>query len=299
MRLQIWSWLILSLAGVVVACSGANHAPPPADAAVTSDADGSGVSPNGVLDIVSLTTTVQTVTGGHPSATESSSVVFVAIVTDGNGLDTIAGGQLLDDQGTTYGSFSTGSTKGTYTSSLTWDQMNQGRAIDFTNDAPGQRKFVAKFFDNAGNVAAASLPIALQCRADPPGVAFPDMLVGACGGECTDTDSGDHCGSCSNVCPKGELCTQGACAPAVTADQRTSCVKVSAVSSDTTCTDVCAAVGLSCRDADAGHTQRASAPSCDPGDYQSSSCNTYPWGGWTTSYYPDVWDYPYFSCTCL
>ncbi len=100
----------------------------PADAGTDSS---TGQSPSGELKIVSLSTTVSTVTGGNPTSTESAGVTFVAIVTDAHGLDSIAGGQLIDKDGRTYAAFGAGSNKGTFAATIDFAAMNTVRAIDF------------------------------------------------------------------------------------------------------------------------------------------------------------------------
>ena len=239
-------------------------APGPAPTSDAGSPDSPGKSANGALEIVSLTATTTRLTGGTPGPTETDSVTFVAIVTNKSGLDNIAGGQLLDDVGTTYGSFGTGSTKGTYTSTVTWKQINEGREIELS--APGgQRTFVAKFFDNDGNVATAPLPIALQCRLDAA------KLVDVCNGICTDTSSslGDHCGSCK-ACDKGMLCVSSTCVPSPFTSEFTQCVSVRSVAAGTTCNDVCSkSKAGSCRAAYANTT-----PTCAPSADQGEECTT-------------------------
>jgi hypothetical protein len=213
--------------------SGADASTPEADGA-TPPASAS--SPNGALQIVSLTSTVGTLTGGKPKPTETEAATFVAIVTDTSGLDAIAGGQLQDETGATYGAFGAGANKGTYTASVAWALVNQVRPIDFTGNS-GKRTFSAKFYDNSGNVATASVEIALACRDTKYG------LIGACGGDCADTEStGAHCGACGKACAAGQVCKAGACAPAA----KDECIDRRTVVQPVRCLDVCAAAGKAC-----------------------------------------------------
>jgi hypothetical protein len=196
-------------------------------------------SGDGDLAIVSLTPTVDTITGGDTKSTESNSVTFIAIVTDAAGLDTIAGGQLMDDSGATYAAFGAGANKGTYSATLTWGQLNSIRAAEFDAQG-GSRTFVAKFFDNAKNEATAETEIKLACRRG-------NALANACGGACVDpkTDS-DHCGKCNNSCG-ANMCISGICTtgpqftpdPANTDILQTQCIAPSNFASNTTCEKLC------------------------------------------------------------
>jgi hypothetical protein len=221
-----------------------------ADAASPST---SATSANGELSIVHVASTVKTITQNADS-TESDSAQFVAIVTDKAGLDTIAGGTLEDDTGITYGAFSAGANKGTYVASVTFEQINSIRRIDFPQ-AGGTRTFVVRFIDNAGNVVTASLSLDLRCRLRPAGYGQsidPSVagLVGACGGACTDlNDDPDNCGACGTpTCATfnaggavGDVqsCVAGSC---VTQEQMSACVDV-AVQPAQTCDAVCASLG--------------------------------------------------------
>ncbi|HEY8073116.1 MAG TPA: hypothetical protein VIF62_03385 [Labilithrix sp.] len=276
------SFLFCAVSGLLaVACSSSSASPgtstdpaattppasPPAPAAAPPAPPGgmsNGTSANGALKIVNLSATAPTVTGGNPSATEANSVTFVAIVTDAKGLDSIAGGELLDDMGTTYGSFGTGSTKGTYSSALTWTQINQGRAIEF-GAAGGTRSFVAKFYDNDGNVATAALAIKLACRLDA------SALVGACAGACVDLTTGDACGTCGTPCARGQACgASGTCAAIAVTGGFSACTPAKAVATGTTCADVCTKAGApACSGAYPNPTT-----TCNPDQDKPGTCST-------------------------
>ena len=204
---------------------------PPIDSSMTS---------TGQIKILSLTTTVSTVTGGVPLATESNSVTFVAIVTDTKGLDTIAGGQLVDDTGATYAAFEAGTNKGTYTCTLTYQQMNQIKAIDFPVGG-GMVNFTAKFFDNDANVATSSLPVHLACRDNTNG------LIGACGGSCSDQSIDPaNCGMCGNPCAKGTYCAGTCQAAMIDGNNDTNCILTRSIDHTSTCVDICTAAGKHC-----------------------------------------------------
>lgn len=193
------------------------------------------------LQILSLSTTVSTVTGGQPTSTETDMVTFIAIVTDTKGLDTIAGGQLIDNSGGTYAAFEAGTNKGTYTATLTFQQMNQVKALDFT-DAGGTIMLTAKFFDNEAKVATSPVAIQLACRDATYG------LEGACGGTCADpTIDFANCGTCGHACGTGTYCAAGTCQPAaLDVNNQTSCIPARSIDHFSTCLDVCTAAGKNC-----------------------------------------------------
>lgn len=221
--------------GTSTACSS-NSSPPSHD----GSPDGGGATTD-QIKILSLSTTVSTITGGQPMATESDSVTFVAIVTDTKGLDTIAGGQLVNGTGATYAAFEAGTNKGTYTAMLTFQRMNQTTALDFP-DAGGMITLTAKFFDNDASVATASLPLHLACRDSSNG------LMGACGGGCTDPSIDyAHCGTCGTACGNGLHCASGTCRPAVIdVNNDTSCIAARSIDPGLSCADVCTAAGKNC-----------------------------------------------------
>lgn len=240
----------------------------------------SGTSANGALKIINLSSTSPVVTGGLPAPTETDTVTFSAIVTSTKGLDFIAGGQLLDESGKTYAPFSSGSTKGTYATALTWQQINQGHSIDFATGDGANRKFVAKFFDNDGNEVTASVTLSLQCRLNPT------QLVGACGGGCVESlaNSGNDCGACGSRCPAGAYCSGSTCKTPSKANVG-ACLSASQVAGGTTCTDLCNQVGSACFE---GRMYDAAA--CGTSSFYGLGCSTSPRDFITTS--------PFFRCIC-
>jgi hypothetical protein len=226
----------------------------------SSSVDGGSTSMGG-LRVSSVTSTAHTVTGGKPSPTETDSVQFVAIVTDTAGLDTIAGGELDDTAGHTYGAFEAGASKGTYSMTITYAQINQAAPVDLPSGMT--RELVAKFFDNAGNMATASIELELACR-DAYG------LEGACGGSCSDPMFDPaNCGSCGNVCPAGEACVHGSCATV-----GSQCINSRSIAPNTDCDQVCAAASQTCSGfngtiyRDTGCGQAYLASDCGGGNYR-------------------------------
>ena len=208
---------------------------------------GTGMSGNGALSIVSLTTTIGMVVK-HPidSDRETDQTTFIAIVTDTKGLDTIAGGQLTDETGATYAAFGAGANKGTYTASVSWDIINNVRALAYDGTS-GQRQFIAKFFDNDGNVATASVPLSFECHPDPTTAGASNVLLGVCKGECVLKDSdARYCGSCGTSCNKASRCMNSQCIqdPGVP-----TCFYANRVPLAQTCEDVCGGLGKQCHGA--------------------------------------------------
>jgi hypothetical protein len=196
----------------------------------------SGMSANGELSIVSLTATTGTLTDG-PASGETASVTFIAIVTDSNGLDTIAGGQLMDDSGTTYAAFGAGANKSTFSASLDYATMNGIHKADYPPSG-GQRTFVAKFFDNKKNEVTAQVVLGLQCRSTEY-----HRLGASCAGTCIDVAADiTNCGSCGKTC--SDMCVAGACGIPTSV----TCVSDTAFSGSLTCAQVCKAAGKTCVD---------------------------------------------------
>lgn len=202
-----------------------------------------GESPSGELRIATLNVTAPTLTGGVPTATESAATTFIAIVTDVHGLDAIAGGQLMDDRGTVYAPFGAGANKGTYSATIDFATINSLRPMTFGANAT--RVFVAKFFDNVGNEATASVTVSLACRHPVAG------LTGAVNGVCIDSSKDARaCGPTATVCVAGQACVQGVCGPvpeSTVFKGYSICLPVVSVQPGTTCTQICASqAGTSC-----------------------------------------------------
>lgn len=136
-------------------------------------------------------------------ATEETTIVFTAVVTDPDGIDDVIGGTLSDEETRTFGAFSTSAAEGAYEILLSWDSVHAVAPLDFLGE--DIRRFVAEFFDATGNRTSVTTEIRFHCDAqgDAPG---------ACAGQCVSFLSLENCGSCGNVC-EGEVagCCDGVC----------------------------------------------------------------------------------------
>lgn len=112
--------------------------------------------------------------------TEGDSVTFTAIVSDPDGIEDLAGGQLISGSGAVYGPF-TSLGDGTYSVALSWADMHSVVAIEMTG-ASQPRTFTAEFFDASGHRGTALLDIDLTCHRG----------LGTEGGSCVDIDSGTY-----------------------------------------------------------------------------------------------------------
>ena len=130
--------------------------------------------------------------------TEGQTVRFTAVVTDPDGIDDLIGGTLRDaPSSSTYGSFTTSAAEGSYQLELTWAQINEVRAIAFTDEL--ERTFEAEFFDVAGNRTTQSIAVTLYCDDGP--------LAGACNGDCRSFATTTNCGGCDTRCVPSALCS--------------------------------------------------------------------------------------------
>jgi hypothetical protein len=135
---------------------------------------------------------------------EGESLVLSAILTDPDGIDDLIGGTLVDPATRrSYGSFATSAAEGSYSLTLSWQQINTLASI--TTGGPGttvERSFAAEFFDVAGNSAEQVLTVQLGCGDDAT----------CCSGTGADlTVDAEHCGSCERACPSDGTCNQGGC----------------------------------------------------------------------------------------
>jgi len=203
-----------------------------------------GGSTGGSLAIVSFTATTATLTGGSPSSTETDSATLTAIVTDSYGLDTIAGGQLLDDAGLTLAAFTAGANKSTFTAAVSWTGINLVSPITFLTSS-GQRTFTAKFYDNQGNTATANLTLALMCRGLT--ILGNSALLPACAGTCTDTTGYANCGACGSACLSPGICQNAKCTTTAASTTKL-CLYVASVDPMLTCNAFCATANLTCTD---------------------------------------------------
>jgi hypothetical protein len=95
--------------------------------------------------------------------TPSMPTVISALVSDPQGLATLAGGKLNDENGVTLGVFSTPGGQGTFTYALAWGALQQNSPINFSLDG-GVRRVTAIFYDADGNHIAEPFPVALACE---------------------------------------------------------------------------------------------------------------------------------------
>jgi hypothetical protein len=133
----------------------------------------------------------------------TQSVTFTAVVTDADGIDNVIGGTLGAEGGSpTYGAFATAASEGSYSLTLTWDQIQQATPLE-DDSTEGKLTFEAKFFDAEAHSVTATVELTLLC--DEPGGDFV-----CCGGESVNLqDNDDHCGMCGNACEYS--CYEGEC----------------------------------------------------------------------------------------
>jgi hypothetical protein len=130
-----------------------------------SGGGGGGTSEPGGPTVVSFTAT-------SAMLTEGQSITFGAIVTDPNGTDALAGGELTTPDGSgTYGPFDAGAQKGAFSLTRSWAEIGQTLNINFASNET--RSFRAVFYDSTGRMATQTLSIELTCGGDP-----------ACNGSC-------------------------------------------------------------------------------------------------------------------
>jgi hypothetical protein len=227
-----------------------------------SDTDGG--SPNPASDpdgpvFLSFGTNVTSITMGE-------SVTFSAILSGHGGADNLVGGSLTSSDGSIqYGPFGPGAEKGAYSLSLTWDQINQAKAITFmTNES---RPFVAQFFDSAGHRAARTISITLTCNG-----------INACSGSCVNLQGDSaHCGACDVHCPGGNQCSGGACF-----------VESFGAAA---CSSVCSGAHLTCTAScvfTAGTSPAAQVANYDNGpSVSTASCSNVPSGGTVNNRFSD------------
>ena len=154
---------------------------------------------------------------------EEGSATFRAVVTDPDGAQDIQGGVLRDEMGSvTYGSLARAA-DGSYSLTITWDQLNAVAPITFT--APHGVVFEAQFSDSADHVGTARATLMLSCSngcgatngicgcgsicmIDCTTISTPDCLLSVCNdgmyqgviGECVIIEA-----------PNGTPCSNGSC----------------------------------------------------------------------------------------
>lgn len=123
------------------------------------------------------------------SLSEGQAMRIVALVTDPLGIDALISGELLLGP-ISLGAFATGAREGAYEISISLQELQDARAIEFTYGGTEDRGLTARFVDQAGHDAARDLTLTLTRNAEA-----------ACNGACVDTVSDPNsCGACGGVC---------------------------------------------------------------------------------------------------
>lgn len=185
-----------------------------------STPDANGMQDPGGPEFLSFGTNVTTVMDGD-------TVKFVAVLTHPDGLQALAGGHLTDATGMIQFDAFVADQQGSYSVSLTWDQIYTATKFQFVG--MDQMTFVAEFFDTKGRKASKSATLTLACMSATAGTcmttcrdfAIDRFNCGGCGKDCSTIGSND--------------CAQGGC-------------NYSAPQSSTvmSCADICAAEGATC-----------------------------------------------------
>jgi hypothetical protein len=182
-------------------------------------------------------------------------LTVTAVLTDPDGIDDLIGGTLLDaESGGTYGSFAVAAAEGSYSLSLTWEQLNTTHSIEALPIGV-ERTFRAQFFDSAGHSATRDLTVRLRCN-DPGTQAFR----GCCAGVATDVNSSvyptAYCGLV-NTCRGCGSCGRQCMRPAWSDTDTTGgsswcsgfrCVATKTCSAMMTCQACCASIDTTCID---------------------------------------------------
>jgi hypothetical protein len=137
--------------------------------------------------------------------TPDKKLIITAVVTDPQGIGDLIGGQLEEPAGGTYDSFATASQEGSYSLTLSWDDINQVSPINAAVSG-SSRVFRARFYDQAGNETTKDLTIKLLCG---------DGMT-ACAGECHDLQNETaNCGKCGFDCEAIDSDVSAACVSGV------------------------------------------------------------------------------------
>lgn len=179
----------------------------------------------------------------------NETLIFSAVLTDPDGIDDLIGGTLVDaGSGATYGSFQTSAAEGSYSLSVSWDQID----TVITIEAPPtgiERAFRAEFFDQGGNKATGDITVTLRCSS--PG--STTNSYGCCAGTQTNWNYEDgSCGSCDSGGGTFYGCPNGPSWAASPAPYDATCSSFRCewlTMSDSTrqsCTDHCLDVGATC-----------------------------------------------------
>jgi len=175
-------------------CGSCDHACDSGENCVAASCESTTVDPQAPV-FLSFGTNVSQLSAGQ-------SVTFSAVLTDPDGIDDLIGGTLMSaDESITYGAFTTSGQEGSYTLTLTWDQIDATDPLSFVGET--NRVFAARFFDAAGHATTRTKSIRFFCTTG----------TGACNGVCYDLQSDEtHCGNCQTTCSGAyQECVTGQC----------------------------------------------------------------------------------------
>lgn len=131
----------------------------------------------------SILTLKSNVKNVHPAV----NLKISAIVTHPSGIDQLIGGLLLDENGNAYGPLISPDREGSYGISLSWQEINQMTPVTAPVEGTS-RKFIAEFYDQAGNVSQKAITLLLGAH---------DGVNSFCSGEKDDLNSSErNCGQC-------------------------------------------------------------------------------------------------------
>jgi hypothetical protein len=109
---------------------------------------------------------IHSFTASRTTLTESQSVTFAAVVAFPASATLPISARLLSDDGALlYGTFAANAQTGSFTLTLSWQQIDARQSIDFQSDQT--RVFRAVFGDSAGHSASATVDVTLTCGGAP------------------------------------------------------------------------------------------------------------------------------------
>ena len=229
--------------------------------------------------VVASAPVILSYTANNKTMDPTRTLILTAVVTDPDGIDDLIGGSVSDPvSGGSYGAFATAAAEGSYSITITWNQIQEVRALD-TAMGGEDRVFEAVFYDQAGHQVTETIKIHMECNTNPSwalcGGACTDLMTSLsscgkcyaavtytkgmcsngkpacqegldlCGNDCVDLSKDkDHCGTCTHDCdavagPNGWLVDYQTC-------QEGSCWVYIEFNSQKSCDSLCASKGLSC-----------------------------------------------------
>lgn len=207
--LSIISVLAVSGCGDMVVAAGGEAGADPEDARdreddpdpALADAGADAAKAAAPLRADASTLALVSLTPSTPRITEGEKVTFSATVSDPYGLSDITRAVLTDEQGTSYGNFTTVGSW-TYRLTLGWADIHRVRAISFAPPS-AKRTFTAIFANRHGQTVTAAVELELHCA--------PEDHAAACGGACTNLWTQNSCGACARLCVAPQTCDRGTC----------------------------------------------------------------------------------------